>query len=194
MTDCFVEVLVIVTWCCAKSFSTLVNQCVHQVSINPSDVSTVWVKLDKHFRSLQQLTDMINKFFGVNFAMYIIDDVLYYSTNIHEVLILQQRSDWTTALGSIIYLGISCIVLYFAVDIVKQVEALQDFLRTANTTASLSLPLASADKYYAWTNQIRGIPVEQYILYTNDLVRNSVALKAANTFPLTGSLVVTVKI
>lgn len=123
-------------------------------------------------------------------AIYIIDDILYYSTNINEVFILQQHSDWTTALRNVFYLLHTICVLIFSADIVRQMEVMYEFLNILVALDPKSCKMLSMIR----KPEENLISTERYLVYVNHLGKNSISLKVANIFPITYSLVANVSV
>lgn len=153
----------------------------------------MWAKIEASYGSLLQIANSVNKSFGITLAICIINDVLYYSTNFHQVFIIQPQHDWHTALRNALFFCNTCVLLMFAANIERQMNCVYEFLDFSVTS--------KMEKGSAWTttNKINGkgsayFSPEEYLLYVNYFSRNRVTVKAANIFPVTYSLIATVSL
>lgn len=167
----------------------MVRKCILECQFGPlgTDFVTSFAKIDKHFRLLLETADILNQTFGFTIAIFIIDDVLYYSTNFQEVFILHKHSDWTTTLRNILYLCNSFAVLIFSANIVAEAKVIHEFLDLAILAMTIE-----TEPRTGWMTGTRHMSSTQYLVYVNYVGRNLVAMKAANVFPITYSLVATV--
>lgn len=186
-------VAVVTLWTRSRSFSTLIRNYIDKyqnANVSPiswPDFIEQWVKIDHQFTALQKLSTLISKKFGMILGLLIIDDMLYYSTNFNEVFVSQRNTNWMTMLRELLYFGNITAVLLFSANMVSQVEVLHDLLRLCKP------PLQHVGHSETTVNRGSFLPFEQYQIFLNELKIDSVAVKAANIFPVTYSLLANVK-
>lgn len=193
----FVLVAALTLWSCARSFALKLESASKQLKsyerISDLEFLAQWTKIDEHYRALQKLSTLVNNTFGPFFGFFLVVDILYYSTSFNGVFVQRFIGDWVAAFRVFFFFCNTASSLLISANIVTQVGRLQDFLRV-NRPA-----IPSVDQYVGCTKVGGGmtkerlyIPCEHLQIYLNDLTSHSVAMKAANVFPVTYALVANV--
>lgn len=198
LDDLLLLVAVLPLWSCARSFSISVRSITRDLVRKMTDGKHIikqefvyqWIQVDTHFKALRHLSNLISETFGVFYLVFMIRDILYYSTNFNEVFIQQRHSDWTTALRVAFFFCNSTAVLILSANIASQVASLEEFLQISQPIVPSLESRTIGGK--EWTHEGYHMPFEHIFLYEKELAKNSVAIKAANVFPITYSLVANV--
>lgn len=189
--DLLVLVAVLTLWTCARSFSIFVNSITQELErdeyLTSLEFHAYWEKVDEYYKALQRLASLVNKTFGYLYASFMIDDVLYYSTSFTEVFIQQRQYDYSSNIRVLFFFTNTAASLVLSANIVRQVGRLHDFLHLCKP----ALPKQGNGK--GWRIQEKcNMPFEHMQVYWHELQCNSVAIKAANIFPVTYTLVANV--
>lgn len=194
--DLLVLVSVLTLWSCVRSFSFVVQNCIKKCESEDDvnhDLHTEWIKIIQYYKTLHNVSTLINKSFGMPLGLVLISFILYSSTRFHEVFIMQVKTDWTSAIRMLFFFVDITAILLFSANIVSKMGVLHDLFRVCKPT---KMPLVNLDGKCKWCALKHGnyLPFEEVQMVVNDLATNSVAMKAADIFPVTYSLVANVNL
>lgn len=144
-----------------------------------------WHKFKQHYLSLHQLAAMTNKSIGTRMTVYLMELVVYFSTNIDEIFreaslaMHSQQVTWNVLrIGSVtIYFLKACIMLYFSASVSHKMGIFKVWLRKE---------MMSGNKM--------GIPMEQVTVIISDLECNALGIMASQMFTITPSLIAAVSV
>lgn len=142
LDDLILMLVTITVWTCAKSFAIAVKHATKEliqmealgVPVTNSAFMTYWLQIDKYYKALQHLASLVNSTFGLFYAVFIIEEILFYSTSFSEIFVQQHNNDWSTAFRSAIFFCNMVIFMIFSANVVSQVEQLHEFLNISKPT------------------------------------------------------------
>lgn len=118
LDDLFVLVVVLTLWACARNFSLIIVQYIRDHEEGEMDcVMQLWIKIEQHYTALRKLSSLINNFFGNYLALFLISEILYYSTKPNKLFAQQRESDLMTVLRVSLYSSNPAAILFFAANI-----------------------------------------------------------------------------
>lgn len=179
-------------WSCSRSFAIHVKHTTQQLKrcraqgyLLPEEFHARWIDIDKHYRALQELFSLANETFGPLYLMFVIVDILFYSTNFNHAFVRTWSGDWSAAVKVLILFVFTAVIFNYAANIATQIEQLNEFLCLTKPS------VLSQDKFISSGKQC-SISSDHFLMYAIELNGNAVSIKAGNVFPITYSLVANV--
>lgn len=126
----------------------------------------------QEFYAIKEISDMINKAVGPNFACFLVICMVDYSTSFDDLFLYSQDVHWSRFVTVPLYFISTCVILLLSADVCRNMDCLSDWLAVEENRRSVS--------------------VDHLIVLVSQLDKNVVALKAGRIFPITYSLVANV--
>lgn len=200
LDDLLMLLVVLTLWTCARSFANAVNHATQELLKNETMGVPVtypafmghWIQIDKQYKALQHLSSLINRTFGLFYGIFVIAEILFYSSSFNEIFVRQQNNDWSTAFRSAFFFANTATCMILSANIVSQVEMFREFLNMSKPVLPLLEIRGKGEGKPRMLSERYHMPIEHIQMYKDELAAKTVAIKIGNIFPVTYSLVANV--